>query len=250
MKLQSISLDVSNDVWNKRMADSNYQPEIITNIDEIGSFDQTLSDLELEALIDGLRDIQSKYDKNNKVSVGGLIDSEVCVLVHQEISRFAYPRELSNIGFWRWLSNIACGGFFWKFIEWRYPSKPGQSSNPVNWGIVSAGSIIEVFFYRAWLRGYKMYDPSKSDPYHYARLGGSDIWRSHILRQDFGRDREFVKALLDTLHDKDGKQQIGTNDLRQKLIPGIRSWTSSGSFSHLSYEESYALINRIYTEGI
>ena len=57
----------------------------------------------------------------------------------------------------------------------------------INWGITSPGSIIEVYFYRAWLRGQKMYDPSDADPYKYARLGASDVWRSHILRQDFGR---------------------------------------------------------------
>ena len=250
MKLQTISLELSNDIWNKMLEDNNYQPEININIDETGSYDETLSDLELETLVDGLRDIQSKYVDKNKKVVGGQIDAEVSVLVHQELSQYAYPRELSNIGFWRWLSNVAHGGFFWKFIKWRFTTEPGKDPNPVNWGVVSAGSIIEVFFYRAWLRGYKMYDPSKTDPYHYAKLGGSDIWRSHILRQDFGRDREFIKAFLDILHDKDGKQKIGTKDLREKLIPGIRSWTSSGSFSHLSYEESYALISRIYTEGI
>ena len=249
MKLQSISLDVSNDIWNKMMADNDYQPEFV-NIDEIGTFDQTLSDLELESLVDSLRDIQSKYGEKNKKTVGGLIDSEVCVVMHRELVNFANPRELSHIGFWRWLSNIARNGFFSQFIKWRMPSEPGKTANPVNWGIVSAGSIIEVYFYRAWLRAHKMYDLALSDPYYYAKLGGSDIWRSHILRQDFGRDREFIKAFLDVLHDEKGKQKIGTDDLRKKLIPGIRSWTSSGSFSHLSYDESYALINRIYKEGI
>jgi hypothetical protein len=250
MKLQSIQRELANDIWNERNKDENYQPAININIEEIGDYDQTLSDLELEELVDGLRDIQSRFEGRNNKATGGLIDSEVCVLVHQQISRIAYPRELSNIGFWRWLSNIASEGYFWKFIKWRFPEKPKKPLNPVNWGIASSGSIIEVYFYRAWLRGYKMYDSSRSDPYHYAKIGGSDIWRSHILRQDFGRDIEFIKAFLDTLHDKNGKQIVGTENLRTILIPGVRSWTSSGSFSHLNYEESMSLIKRIHEEGI
>ena len=95
-----------------------------------------------------------------------------------------------------------------------------------------------------------MYDPSDADPYKYARLGASDVWRSHILRQDFGRDREFVKAFLDTVYNSSGKVVISTNEMRTKLIPALRAWTSSASFSHLSYNENLELIKYLREQGV
>ena len=90
-----------------------------------------------------------------------------------------------------------------------------------------------------------MYDEAQADPYHYAKLGAADVWRSHILRQDFGADREFVKALLDTIYDEDGVTKVTTTELRKVLIPAIRAWTSHASFSHLSYEECKQVISEL-----
>lgn len=95
-----------------------------------------------------------------------------------------------------------------------------------------------------------MYEPTDSDPYKYARLGAADVWRSHILRQDFGRDREFVKAFLDTVYDDSGKVLVGTTEMRTKLIPALRAWTSSASFSHLTYSENLKLIEYLRKKGV
>jgi hypothetical protein len=110
--------------------------------------------------------------------------------------------------------------------------------------------MVEVYFYRAWLRGHKMFEGSGADPYHYAKKGASDVWRSHILRQEFGRDREFVKAFLDTIYDEDGDTRIGTEDIRKTVIPALRAWTSSASFSHLGYNENLKLIQHLISEGV
>ncbi|WP_170459619.1 DUF6339 family protein [Ruegeria arenilitoris] len=216
-------------------------------LDFVGSDDdeESFSDLELIDLTEQLLDIRHKYKDKNKKNIGGLIDSEVVQPVHEALSDHATAFQLSQLGFWRWLSNIACNGSLWQFIKWRF-----DSEQQVNWGITSPGSIIEVYFYRAWLRGHKMHDPASDDPYFYARLGSSDVWRSHILRQDFGRDREFVKAFLDTIYDEAGQVQVGTLELRTKLIPALRAWTSSSTFSHLSYIECKELIGRLREEGI
>ena len=171
--------------------------------------------------------------------MAGSIDAQVVEPLHEILTASgATAFQLSQLGFWRWLSNVACGGYLWDFIKWRFDN----GNQLVNWGITSQGQIIEVYFYRAWLRAHKMHDPHSSDPYKYAKLGSSDVWRSHILRQEFGRDKEFVKAFLDTIYDQNGATVIGTNELRTKLIPALRAWTSNSTYSHLSYKENLELI--------
>ena len=192
-----------------------------------------------------LIDLRAGYPKTLSKSDGGKIDSQLPEIVHEELRHLINVHQAAQIGFWRWLSNVACEGYFWDFIKWRIGGE--QMSN---WGITTPGSIIEVYFYRAWLRGQKMYEPTDADPYKYAKMGASDVWRSHILRQDFGRDREFVKAFLDTIYDASGKTVIGTTEMRTKLIPALRAWTSSASFSHLSYNENLELIDHLRKQGV
>jgi hypothetical protein len=246
MRVPQISNEQATLAWNA-MNDLGVYDASEVVFDYIGSSedDEIISDIELMDLCSSLLDIKSKYGDRNRKNIGGQIDAEVVEPIYNTLSEIMNVHQLSHIGFWRWLSNIANSGFFWEFIKWRF-----GSDQQVNWGIASPGSIIEVYFYRAWLRGHKMFDGSLADPLHYAKLGGSDVWRSQILRQDFGRDREFVKAFLDTVYDKNGQVQVGTEEMRTKLIPALRAWTSSSTFSHLSYTENLALIERLRSEGI
>jgi hypothetical protein len=246
MKIPSISNDQAAIAWNSMQDHGSYDASELV-VDFVGADDdeQILSDVELMDLADDLLGIMDKYESAKQKNIGGIIDSEVVVPVHAALRSYAIPYQLSDIGFWRWLSNIASGGVFWKFIKWRY-----GSDQQVNWGITSATSLIEVYFFRAWLRGHKMYDPEQKDPYRYSKVGSSDVWRSHILRQEFGRDREFVKAFLDTIYDQNGTVLVGTRELRTKLIPALRAWTSNSTFSHLSYEENLRLIDQLRAEGI
>ena len=95
-----------------------------------------------------------------------------------------------------------------------------------------------------------MFEPDASDPYQYVKKGATDMWRSHILRQEFGRDKEFVKAFLDTVYDEQGKTVVGTSELRKELIPAIRAWTSGGLFSHLSYKENLELLKLLKEQKV
>lgn len=244
MRLPSIDNDTAEKAWNTHY-DSKELDSSSMNIEYIGKSDNDFSDYELDDLVNRLDVLKNSYTGNNMMQEGGKIDSDLTEIIHSELTKHASVHELCQLGFWRWLSNIAHSGFFWKFIMWRF-----DSDKKINWGITnSLSSIIEVYFYRAWLRGHKMYDESESDPYKYAKLGSSDVWRSHILRQDFGRDREFVKAFLDTIYNQPDKA-MGTKELREQLIPALRAWTSGSTFSHLSYKENLELIKKLHTEGI
>jgi hypothetical protein len=246
MKVASISNDQASIVWNSLNDHGTYKGVGELVFDYIGDDSEvSFSDLDLFDLADELSAIRLSYLTDSRKSSGGAIDSEIVEPLHKYLTAAGLtPTQLSHLGFWRWFSNIACNHVFWHFIKWRYGSDIQQ-----NWGITSQGSIIEVYFYRAWLRGHKMFDEGLSDPYHYAKLGSSDVWRSHVLRQEFGRDKDFVRAFLDTIYDQDGKTVIGTDELRKKLIPALRAWSSNSTFSHLSYNENLELIQILRNDG-
>jgi len=242
MRVPSITNDQASLAWNALNDHDIFESVSELVIDYVGDeTEPAFSEIDLSNFVDDLATINLKYEGKNKKNIGGLIDSEIVEPLHRALHDSGIgPYQLCHLGFWRWLSNIACDGDFWRFIRWRYDSDIQQ-----NWGITSPSSMIEVYFYRAWLRGHKMYDPNEADHYYYARIGSSDVWRSHILRQDFGRDREFVKAFLDTIYGEKGKTLVGTEELRTKLIPALRAWSSNSSFSHLTYSENFELIKSL-----
>lgn len=244
MKALSITNDQASAAWNSMVESGAFDASHVI-FDFIGPEDDELfGEIELITLADELDDVMVWFGQPNRTN-GGEIDSAIVEPVHKALNGKLTPFQLSQLGFWRWLSNMANNGFFWNFIYWRL-----QSDHQINWGITSQGSIVEVYFYRAWIRAHKMIDLTMDDPYYYAKKGASDVWRSHILRQDIGRDREFVKAFLDTIYTDEGEVRIGTDELRKVLIPTLRAWTSGASFSHLSYSENKKLIDQLMKEGI
>ena len=245
MKLPIVSRDFATSQW---IAYSSGEEPIPAseNIDYLGpEDDQILNEVELEDLIDGLDMIRQKYDemypKGFPKSVGGRVESDLVEIVHSTLSEFATPGQLSHIGFWRWLSNVAYKGYFWRFIDWRFKER-----NQINWALTSSRNLKETLFFRCWIRGQKMHDSMLPDPYEYSKKGTGDFWRSHLLRTDLGKDRAFVKAFLDFNFEPDGTRRISDTALRGKLIPGIRAWSSMATFTHLSYEECTAIISRIW----
>ena len=237
MSIPIISLEDATSIWSDRMQNEKFDHKQIT-IDSIGE-GTCITDFELDLLVGQLRKVMKGGGS------GGEVDSQITEIVHSKLSVIADVSQLSHIGFWRWLSNVASDGFFSEFIMWRLNSKKS-----INWGVTSQNRIVEVYFYRAWLRGHKMYDPTESDPYKYSKIGSSDVWRSHILRQDFGKDREFVKAFLDSVYSSKGKTVIQTKELRERVIPALRAWTSGSTFTHLSYKENLELIQKLREDGI
>jgi hypothetical protein len=251
MKLPIIDNETAISAWNSYNEFDDFDASSVS-IDYLDTGEtDSLSDLELMELTDALEEIRIKFDdnissQNGRMRFGGKVDAEIVTPIHSILSNLATPYQLSQPGFWLWFSNISHNGFFWRFIKWRM-----DSENQANWGIVpSLSQNIEGYFYRAWLRGHKMYDEKTPDPYHYAKLGTSDHWRSHILRQEFGKDKEFVKALLDTIYNSESEIVVKTNELRKVLIPAIRAWTASATFSHLTYDECKKLIKKLLLEEV
>jgi hypothetical protein len=258
MRFPSISTDTAHNQWTSHN-NGGGTLSFTTEIDYIGDEGlEDFNDLELEDLIEELDVILKRYqakqaDKPTTITAHKF-DSEIVAPIHKYLSQHLRPDQLCDIGFWRWLSNVAGDGFFWKLIYWRFLGgkkgkyKPGSQ---VNWAIISgAADLKESYLFRSWVRGHLMHDPTLSDPYESAKKGTADVWRSHILRQDWGKDQTMVRAFLDFNFASDGKRLIPDPDLREILIPGLRFWTSKGSFSHLSYEECTDLIKEIWENEI
>ena len=239
LRLPLVSKDTAEAAWD--VCAGGGAPDISADEVEYLSDDNhtSFSDIEAEPIFEELERIRASHEfvtaKNASV-----IDAEIILPIHSTINESAHIREISHAGFWMWLSNVALEGKFWHFINWRFDS----STNQENWGINSSGALLEGYLSRAWLRGSLMYDESLDDPYMYAKRGTTELWRSHILRQDFGRDKEFTKAFIDTVYDSDNRTKVSLQPLRQQLIPAIRAWSSKASFSHLSYDESRELLEK------
>jgi hypothetical protein len=245
MRLPQINSDTAIKQWNAHDAGKG-SISLNGQINYIGDEElPLLSDIELEGLIEELDAIRQNYDEKYPdglpKNAGGRFDAEIVEPIHKHLSLLATPDKLCQIGFWRWLSNVASNGYFWDLIAWRF-----EQRTQVNWAITSPRKLKETLFFRCWLRGHRMLDPKRDDPYEYAKKGDSEFWRSHILRSDLGKDRVFVEAFLDFNFAPDGTRNISNKKLRTNLIPGLRAWASMGTFSHLSYEECTDIITMIW----
>lgn len=237
--LPNIDIETAQRVWESHIHQSfnnlDYRTEFASERDHTSV---ELNDTDLIDLHEQLSEIRLKYEDKNMKRCGGNVDAEIVEAIHSCFQSQTNVYELSQPGFWMWLSNMAIDGFFWDFIKWRF----GDDAALINWGITtSVNFLIEGYFSRAWLKGHKMYNPEYSDPYKYARIGSSDIWRSHILRQEFGQDQEFVKAFLDTIY----SNGLNNDKIRKVLIPAIRAWTANATFSHLNYAECKNLLQEL-----
>lgn len=146
-------------------------------------------------------------------------ESQSAEAVHQELAldtSTACSRE-----FWLWLTFAAEAGQFLQFVDWRFGTQ--KSIAPVNYGIGRQSEIWEGLFARLWWRGQVGYDPALDDPYRMARRGDVDIWRSHIIRQEYGRCRNMALALLGFQYPTDdpGAGKLRISHLRE-LVKRLR----------------------------
>ena len=248
-KLPAISQDEATKLLNARFLDRDVarlkiQPYYIPEVSDEGK----ISRIKLGEMKNKMQHIMDKLSKSGEENYSGkaaVVDAEIIPIIHGCLKDLASPYALNQMSFWAFLSNLSDDGFYWEFIRWRFGSS-ADDHNVLNWGICPQQSIEEVYLYRAWARGHLFYDESLSDPYEYAKKGGSDLWRSHLLRREYAYDKNFIKAFLDFSE----SNNVVTKLMRGRLIPSITAWSSSASFVGLTYEESYELIDYLYERGI
>ncbi len=155
------------------------------------------------------------------VTPGGYFEAHANEQFHRLLSRL--PRKvLIDRGFWRWLSVTKMQDL----IGWRH-NADGDQVKEANFGI---GSPVEGLAYRLFIRADLAHDPGTHslptpDPYWLTRFESQDLWRSHLLRQNYGRTPELRRALLLLQHGHLGTvkplhltdKPLGFRDLAKRL---------------------------------
>ena len=121
------------------------------------------------------------------VTPGGYFEAHANEQFHRLMAQLP-RRVVLDRGFWRWLSVTMLRDL----IGWRHNADDGQARD-ANFGI---GSPVEGLAYRLFIRADLALDPGAPDPYWLTRYENQDLWRSHLLRQNYGRTAELRRALL------------------------------------------------------
>jgi hypothetical protein len=138
------------------------------------------------------------------------------------------------------LNFVAADGGYADLVQWRFGTQ--ESIDPVNFGIARRSGMWEGLFARLWLRGNIGFDAASSDPYRIARKGDIDIWRSHIIRTEYGRCKPVAHALVNYQYpdDTSGKP-LSVKELRE-LAKKLRIADASISYELLDGDAIRELI--------
>lgn len=155
-------------------------------------------------------------------------ESPACTLVHSGL--ILAPHVAASREFWLWVTFVAAGGQLADLVDWRFGS---QDSDFANFGVTSRSGVWEGLFARLWLRGNIGFEIGSKDPYRVARKGDIDTWRSHIIRQEYGRCRAVARALINyQFHDDGARNTLKVDELRE-LAKRLRIIDASMSYELL-----------------
>lgn len=147
-------------------------PDLSMHEAVIGSGD-VLEETALAGIASAIRRVQQQARRRRQGA--DEVDRHCFEVVHRQLP----PDELmlANMDFWvRFaivhLSDVICA---------RFPGRKGKT-NLDNFGL---GSRKECWPYKLWVRGAVSFDPSRKDPYAMGRIGGVEMWTSHVHRQNF-----------------------------------------------------------------
>lgn len=139
------------------------------------------------------------------------IEGEAAVLVWGAIREAEVPVEaLDDPTFWSWLSLAS----LWNFIVWRQPGAFKATDGSVDkWNQYVDGRLShECIASRMYLRMAAL-GGSEHAELASAVPGGTDLWRSHILRVRAGEHPPLVRAIVRL--QSDPKKRLMTNPLRE-----------------------------------
>jgi hypothetical protein len=166
-------------------------------------------------------------------------ESPACAIVHSGLP--IGPAAAGSREFWLWINFVAADGGFLSLVDWRFSAR--EAINEVNYGITRRAGVWEGLLARLWWRGSVGYNPDEADPYRLARKGDVDIWRSHIIRQEYGRFRPLARALIEYQNPDKGKAPLSTEQLRA-LAKRLRIVDASISYELLSPDQLKEIIKK------
>ncbi len=163
---------------------------------------------------------------------GGHFEQQACSIVHRALAD-CDPTALADNEFWIWLAVLK----YADIVEWRFGAT-GRHAAPANYGI---GQRIENMFFRLWLRAELVREPKAKDPYHLAKTGDQDLWRSHILRQAYANSRLIAKALLRLQAGQLSVKRLTVENVRE-LAKRLRRLHANVVFEFLTFSQAEGLV--------
>jgi hypothetical protein len=209
----------------------------------------TFEEARLDALATRVRTFQAQVSKEREPPEE--LDRRCFEIVHSSLPSDEQLM-LGDMAFW---TRFAITKLF-DVIYARFPGRLGRI-NLDNFGL---GSRKECWPYKLWVRGELSFNEAAKDPYAMGRLGGVDIWTSHVHRQNFMSIRPIFQEVFAFQYPKNlkGKPLLfeGEEDPKKHGVPGFRTlirrlsenWASV-EYSCLDHTEAEALV-RIHSRGL
>jgi hypothetical protein len=217
-------------------------------IPDLGSYEklvgigQVLDEQVLVSLASQIRSRQKKLQKSG--SSPEIIDHHCFDLVHESLP--ADPFMLADKDFWTRFAVVHLKDV----ILARFPGKKGKV-NPDNFGI---GARTECWPYKLWVRGDMAYDvANRDDKYFRGRVGGADMWTSHVHRQRFMSARQMFRAVWEfqypnelqgkpLLFEGEDNPEKGGRPAFRTLVKRLKENAASVEYATLSDEDAHRLV--------
>lgn len=148
--------------------------------------------------------------------------------------------------FWAWLTLGGQQDYLAKLVTWRH-GKQGEdfSAQDVNYGLSTS---LEMGFYsRLWLRADLAYDDLREDPYELVERGDQDLWRSHIMRTDYGQVPNVARALLLFQYSDESPtlSRVDTSTIRA-MAKELRRRQATSAYELLNADEARELVEDVF----
>lgn len=148
--------------------------------------------------------------------------------------------------FWIWLSLGSGFDYPGALVTWRHGrGEAPYDARDVNYGLTT--NLEGGFYSRAWLRANVAYDKGGDDPYALAERGDQDLWRSHILRTEYGQIPNVARALLLFQYPDDDpdRPRVSTKLIRE-MAKELRRRQATSAYELLTYADACDLVEDVH----
>ena len=243
--LPTLTLDEAKKAWDLNIKGNQTELQNIKAI-YVGE-GKHLSDVEIEPLKDRFEEIKNKIGDKGKDRAAHL-ESQLVPVIHEFMDDKSDLANVTNPGFWLWISNRALDGYFWNYIRWRYhPTNPTEIPDKMNFSFQVRQS--EGLLYRCWLRGQMLCGQGSKDKYNNAMRGNVDFWRSHVFRTNIGSNPQMILAMLDLIFPEPGyrlnQKELSTTRIRN-IAKQLQARLATEQFFHLNKAQCAKIVNEVF----
>ena len=193
----------------------------------------------IEETVDRVSELYFDFEGQGR-SINADFDALASALLHEDLA--ISPGVASDSGFWRWLAFYEDGALA-RIVQARF----GDGTNAKHFGV--GGGLDDCYLKMLWFRANSVYlrDSEYDDGYELARFGGAELWRSHILRQNYAQTVNLVRALVRIVQEysiltgdrKTADARLGIRD----LAPEIKRQSANLAIELMTEEEAYQFLD-------